>query len=296
VAIVFLQSDSGEGNITVNGNVGDRNNLTAWNNGDALVQAVAANNNNVIVVTNSVGPLILEAWIDNPNVTAVLWAGLGATELGYALVDVLYGDTNPSGHLPFTIAKSPNDYPAQIATGTAINYTEGLFIDYRHFDSANIAPRYEFGFGLSYTTFGYSSLSITAVTGQQDQDGALEANWAASKPNPQVIGGSAALWLHRPVLDVTFNVQNTGGVAGTEIPQLYVEFPSGSGEPPKVLRGFTDVTLLPGQTQTVTITLSRFDLSIWDVPSQSWMRAAGTYNLAIGASSRNLKLNGQLPI
>jgi hypothetical protein len=171
-----------------------------------------------------------------------------------------------------------------------------LFIDYRHFDSANIAPRYEFGFGLSYTTFGYSSLSITAVTGQQDQDGAFEANWAASKPNSQVIGSSAALWLHRPLLDVTFNVQNTGGLAGTDIPQLYVEYPSGSGEPPKVLRGFTDVTLQPGQTQTVTITLSRFDLSIWDVPSQSWMRAAGTYNLAIGSSSRALSLNGQLPI
>ena len=102
--------------------------------------------------------------------------------------------------------------------------------------------------------------------------------------------------MHRPLLDVTFNVQNTGRLAGTEIPQLYVEYPPGSGEPPKVLRGFTDITLLPGQTQTVTITLSRFDLSIWDVPSQSWMRAAGTYNLAIGASSRTFKMNGQLPI
>lgn len=80
------------------------------------------------MVINSVGPLILEAWIDHPNVTAVLWAGLGATESGYALVDVLYGDTNPSGRLPFTIAKSPSDYPAQIATGTAINYTEGYVV------------------------------------------------------------------------------------------------------------------------------------------------------------------------
>ena len=102
-----------------------RNNLTAWNNGDALVQAVAANNSNIVVVVNSVGPLILEAWVDNPNVRAVVWAGLGATETGNALVDVLYGDTNPSGRLPYTIAKSPTDYPAQIATNTAINYTEG---------------------------------------------------------------------------------------------------------------------------------------------------------------------------
>ncbi|KAH9988725.1 glycoside hydrolase superfamily [Russula vinacea] len=84
VAIVFLLSDSGEGYVTVYGNAGDRNNLTAWLNGDALVQAVASQNNNTIVVVNSVGPLILEPWIDHPNVTAVVWAGLGGTETGNA--------------------------------------------------------------------------------------------------------------------------------------------------------------------------------------------------------------------
>lgn len=105
-----------------------RNNLTAWNNGNVLVQAVAANNSNIVMVVNLVGPLILEAWVDNPNVRAVIWAGLGATETGNALVDVLYGDTNPSGRLPYTIAKSPTDYPAQIATNTAINYTEGYVV------------------------------------------------------------------------------------------------------------------------------------------------------------------------
>ena len=115
--------------------------MTAWNNGDALVQAVAANNSNTIVVVNSVGPLILEPWIDNPNVTAVLWAGLGGTETGNALVDVLYGAVNPSGRLPYTIAKSPSDYPAQLITGGTgneilnITYSEGCVVspptDYR---------------------------------------------------------------------------------------------------------------------------------------------------------------------
>ncbi|KAH9016754.1 beta-glucosidase, partial [Lactarius hengduanensis] len=306
-AIVFLQADSGEGTITVDGNAGDRHNstrrrpsyrtnLTAWHNGDALVQAVAANNSNTIVVVNSVGPIILEPWIDNPNVKAVIWAGLGGTETGNALVDVLYGDVNPSGRLPYTIAKSPDDYPAQLANDTNIKYTEGLFLDYRHFDAAKIAPRYEFGFGLSYTTFAYSDLSLTAVTGQPDQDGSEEANWAASKPYPQAVGSSTALWLHRPVLDVTFNVKNTGGVAGTEIPQVYVQFPADSGEPPSVLRGFTDVALQPGQTQTLTISLSRYDLSIWDAPSQSWMRAAGSYNITVGASSRDFRLSDQSPL
>jgi hypothetical protein len=108
--------------------------LTAWNNGDALVLAVAANNSNTIVVVNSVGPLILEPWIDHPNVTAVIWAGLGGTETGNALADVLYGDVTPSGRLPYTIAKSPDDYPAQIETGGTsgeilnITYSEGYVL------------------------------------------------------------------------------------------------------------------------------------------------------------------------
>jgi beta-glucosidase len=108
-----------------------RNNLTVWLNGDALVQAVASQNDNTIVVINSVGPLILEPWIDHPNVTAVVWAGLGGTETGNALVDVIYGAANPSGRLPYTIAKSPKDYPAQLVLGgngeeiLNITYSEG---------------------------------------------------------------------------------------------------------------------------------------------------------------------------
>ncbi|KAH9010571.1 glycoside hydrolase family 3 protein [Lactarius pseudohatsudake] len=294
-AIVFLLSDSGEAYITVDGNEGDRNNLTAWHNGDALVKAVAAQNNNTIVVVNSVGPLILEPWIDHPNVTAVVWAGLGGTETGNALVDVLYGAVNPSGRLPYTIAKSPSDYSAQLVIGGSgeeivnITYSEGLFVDYRHFDAANIAPRYEFGFGLSYTTFEYSSLSISPVVGGQDQDGALE-------PSPQVVGSSTALWLHRPAFSVSFTVKNTGAVAGTEIPQVYLHSPARAGEPPSVLRGFTDVDLQPGQAQSVTITLSRYDLSIWDVVSQSWIRPSGSYSLSVGASSRDFRLKGNIPL
>ena len=108
-----------------------RNNLTAWLNGDALVQTVASQNNNTIVAINSVGPLILEPWIDHPNVTAVVWAGLGGTETGNALVDVIYGAVNPSGRLPYTIAKSPQDYLAQSVLGgngeeiLNITYSEG---------------------------------------------------------------------------------------------------------------------------------------------------------------------------
>lgn len=147
VAIVVITSDSGEEYITVEGNVGDRNDLDPWHSGNQLVQAVAAANNNTIVVVQSVGPVILETILALPGVKAVVWAGLGSQENGNALVDILYGSTSPSGKLPYTIAKATTDYPSMVVGGDD-SFPEGLYIDYRHFDQANITPRYEFGFGL----------------------------------------------------------------------------------------------------------------------------------------------------
>lgn len=146
-AIVFITADSGEEYITVEGNVGDRNNLDPWHSGNALVQAVANVNKNTIVVVNSVGPLILESILALPNVQAIVWAGISGQESGNGLVDILYGSTSPSGKLPYTIAKSSADYGTAVVGGND-NYPEGLYIDYRHFDKAGIVPRYEFGYGL----------------------------------------------------------------------------------------------------------------------------------------------------
>lgn len=146
-AIIVITSDSGEGYITVEGNTGDRQNLDPWHNGNQLVQAVAAANKNTIVVVHSVGPVILETILATDGVKAVVWAGLPSQESGNALTDILYGLTNPSGKLPYTIAKASGDYGTTTTSGSD-NFAEGLYIDYRHFDKANIAPRYEFGFGL----------------------------------------------------------------------------------------------------------------------------------------------------
>ena len=223
LALVFVNADSGEGAFTVDGNEGDRNNLTLWVNGDNLINAVAAVNPNTIVVVHSVGPVIVESWIDNPNITAVLWAGLPGQESGNALVDVLYGAVNPSGRLPYTIAKNPADYPAQLTTGgnenetILIEYTEGLYVDYRHFDANGIEPRFPFGFGMSYTTFVYSDLRVQAVHQNDADSAALEAAWARGEPSPNVEGGSTAIWLHRPAFEVSFSVSNTGKVKGGEV-------------------------------------------------------------------------------
>ncbi|KAI9457438.1 beta-glucosidase [Lactarius psammicola] len=310
-AIVLLQSDSGEEYITVDGNEGNstchrpphRKNLTAWHNGDALVQAVAAQNNNTIVVVNSVGPIILEPWIDHPNVTAVIWAGLGGTETGNALVDILYGAVNPSGRLPYTIAKSPSDYSAQLVTGgtsdeiLAIPYSEGLFIDYRHFDAANIAPRYEFGFGLSYTTFEYSNLSISPVLGEQDQNGALEANWAAGKASPQVVRLlHGALAAPPGILRVLHGGRTRVPLRGRRSHSFICTSLCERTSPRLSCVASRTSSFNLARRRRVTITLSRYDLSIWDVASQSWIRPAGSYSLSVGASSRDFRLNGTIPL
>ncbi|KAG9113524.1 hypothetical protein FRC07_007769, partial [Ceratobasidium sp. 392] len=263
VAMVFIASDSGEAYISFDRNAGDRNNLTAWNNGDELVRAVAAVNNNMVVVVHSVGPLVVEPWVDHPNITAdkaehlcwdwqILWAGLPGQESGNSLVDVLYGKCNPSGRLPYTIARAPEDYSAQIVYSDSseqpqIPYSDGLLIDYRWFDPNNIGPRYEFG--LSYTTFEYSKLNVgraKEVPGEQFiwWDGGVSGNKT---------GASIEAWLHEPLFKVSFTIKNTGKVTGKEVAQLYISPPESAGEPSNLLRGFEIVELKPGQSKQVEL-------------------------------------------
>ncbi|KAL2156589.1 hypothetical protein VTH82DRAFT_1334 [Thermothelomyces myriococcoides] len=167
-AIVFVNADSGEGYISVDGNEGDRKNLTLWNNGDTLVKNVSSWCNNTIVVIHSVGPVLLTEWYDNPNITAILWAGLPGQESGNAITDVLYGKVNPAGRSPFTWGKTRESYGADVLyepnNGNGApqqDFTEGVFIDYRYFDKVDDdSVIYEFGHGLSYTTFEYSNIRV----------------------------------------------------------------------------------------------------------------------------------------
>ncbi|KAJ4381056.1 hypothetical protein N0V86_003403 [Didymella sp. IMI 355093] len=174
LCIVFVNSDAGEGYLKWADVRGDRNDLSIQKDGNRLVKDVAKGcgkgSGDVVVVVHTVGPVILEEFIDIPNVKAVLIANLPGQESGNAIVDVLFGDVNPSGRLPYTIAKKEEDfgpgskvkYLPSPSDGLAPqqNFSEGLYIDYRHFDKQSITPRYEFGFGLSYTSFELSSLLI----------------------------------------------------------------------------------------------------------------------------------------
>jgi hypothetical protein len=171
-AVVFVTADSGENYITVENNPGDRtsSNLNLWHNGDKLIKDVAAKYSNVVVVVHTVGPILMDQWHDLPSVKAVLFAHLPGQEAGDSLMQVLFGDVSPSGHLPYTLPNSEADYPKSLSlVGYQIGqpqdtFTEGLYIDYRHFHKANITPRYAFGHGLSYTTFSFSNATITPVT------------------------------------------------------------------------------------------------------------------------------------
>lgn len=279
-AIVCINSDAGEGYITVEGHAGDRNNLSPWHNGNDLVKAVAAVNKKTIVVVHSVGPVIIEPWIDNPNVVAVVWAGLPGQESGNGLVDVLYGVVTPSGKLPYTIAKQETDYGTTIAK--VDDKAWDLFIDYRHFDKASVAPRFEFGFGLSYTTFTYSALSIT---------GAPTSGPALGTKGP---GGPADLW--NTVSTITATISNSGAVAGAEVLQLYIGYPAATNSPPKQLRGFAKLKLEAGASGTATFRLRRRDLSVWDEGARKWSVVKGEYGVFVGASSRDVRLTGKITV
>ena len=272
--LVFVSAFSGEGQ--------DRNDLHVADNGDKLVQIVASSCVNTIVVVNSVAQLNLEAWIDHPNVKGVLWSGMPGSEYGPALIDVLFGDYNPGGKLVFTLAKNDADYGTDISPTYESNYTEGVFLDYRHFDRYNITPRYYFGYGLSYTNFSFVGLDMSKIS--TDEHSAASQYRQRRVRSYTNFGRSG---LYDPVFQIKFNVTNTGNVNGSEVPQLYLSFPAEAEQPPKVLRGFERVYLAVGESKQVTFALTQKDVSYWNVANQKWIVAAGDYTVWISTSANN---------
>lgn len=231
--------------------------------------------------------------------TAVLFAGLPGQESGNSLIDVLYGAVNPAGHLLHTIAKNESDYGNVLNSSVSFDafpqsdFTEGVYIDYKHFDRYNITPRFEFGYGLSYTTFAYSNLSISTAKSTTTNSTVSRATY----PNPEIAiiqGGHPELW--DVLFTVSASITNTGSVAGAEVAQLYLGIP---GSPLRQLRGFDKVFIQPNASAIVEFELTRRDLSVWDVVAQQWKLQSGDgveYKLWIGASSRDLRLSDVLVI
>jgi beta-glucosidase len=256
---------------------------------DGLILNVASVCANTVVVFQNAGVRLVDQFIDHPNVTALIYGHLPGQDAGRALVSILYGDSNPSGKLPYSVPHNETDYaglqtPALPGGAYALfpqsDFTEGVYIDYRAFDAKNITPRYEFGFGLSYTTFSFSNIQAT-FSGSN-----------AQYPSQAVVpGGQADLW--DIVANVTIQVMNTGSVAGAEVAQLYVGIPGG---PVKQLRGFEKLVLQPSQSTTVNFGLTRRDLSTWDIVAQKWLLQSNSYSIYVGSSSRNLPLQTSLQV
>ncbi|KAJ5243207.1 glycoside hydrolase superfamily [Penicillium citrinum] len=286
VCLVFLKSWATESM--------DRESLHSDWNGDKVVESIAAMCPNTVVITHSNGVNVMP-WADNPNVTAILAGHLPGQEAGNSIVDVLWGDVNPSGHLPYTIAHSEDSYSfAPITNSTALENTqdpkawqsdfkEEVLIDYRHFDYYNRSVAYEFGYGLSYTTF-----SINKKIGVHQKFTGLLPQ---IPPNATIIpGGNPHLWDN--LYEISATVMNTGKVAGFAVPQLYLSIPRGSSNAhgfiaKRVLRGFEKVHLDPRESKDVVFRLTRRDISTWDTVKQQWVIPKGEIQAFVGLSSRD---------
>jgi beta-glucosidase len=270
VAIVFVSQWDSEGMDETTLSLTDLTNATPIDQ-DALVSAVAAANPHTIVVVES-GGAVLMPWLD--QVSAVLEAWFPGQSGGPAIADLLFGNANPSGKLPITFPASDAQLPRpeipqppDNVTPFPVNLFEGYNVGYKWFDSQRLTPLFPFGFGLSYTSF-----SIT--------DAAL-VNHLAVTSNPN--------------FEVTFNLTNTGALAGAEVAQVYLGMPASTNEPPRRLVGWQKTMLQPGASQSVTIEVDQNDsshpMSYWDTASSSWQVAPGVYTVYLGTSSSSASLS-----
>ncbi|KAK5733195.1 hypothetical protein LTR17_009937 [Elasticomyces elasticus] len=266
---------------------------------DTLVNNVASACNNTIVVIHNAGIRLVDAWIDNPNITAVIFAHLPGQDAGRAVAQILYGDVSPSGRLPYTVARQASDYgnllsPCQAdgSSSPQCDFTEGVNIDYRGFLARNITPRYEFGYGLTYSTFEYSSLqtSINATATPDDEVVPVYTNDTtnSNSDNP-AIGVGGLLSLFDSIGTITARISNTGHVAAAEVAQLYLQIPGGtpsnsSNPRTRLLRGFEKVLIQPNETAEVSFNLRRKDVSTWNVTRQAWVVPSGEFGVMVGKS------------
>lgn len=230
---------------------------------DALIDALAEVNGNLVVSLVS-GNAVSMPWVD--RVPSVVQAWYGGSEAGHSLSDVLFGDVNPSGKLPFTFPVKLEDSPAHWQGKSFPNdgptfYDEGIFVGYRWYDSKNIKPLFAFGHGLSYTTFGYGDARVSRKSVRE--------------------GGK---------FKVSIPVTNTGSVPGAEIVQLYLSDPVCSVErPEKELKGFAKVFLAPGETKTVEFSVDTQAFKFFDEAAHCWKSEEGIFDILVGAASDDIR-------
>ncbi len=242
---------------------------------NVLIEAVAAANPNTIVVLETGGPVSMP-WIDHVKGVVEMWyPGIGGAQ---ALANILFGEVNPSAKLPVTFAKDDAQLPHPVVPGLEgvstsarnrelklkpfdLDYTEGAKVGYKWFEATKKQPLFPFGFGLSYTTYSYSGLTV---------DDAQRT--------------------------VHFTVRNTGKGAGTEIAQVYVALPSAAKEDYRRLAAWQRVTLAPGESKDVTLTLHPLTLSVFNTDQNGWQLLPGAYTVTAGPSSADTPLKATMQI
>lgn len=279
VALVFGYLSMGE--------FSDPDDIQLDDDGDALISAVAEAAARTVVVVNS-GTAFEMPWIN--DVDAILQGWYGGEQFGPALAGILFGDVNPSGKLPMsfpvtladTPTSTPEQYPGVFSDGSTerpegsdeirqVDYSEGMRVGYKWYEAEGIAPQFEFGHGLSYTTYDYSDLEVSTAR----EDGAIIAT-------------------------VSFSITNSGAVDGTEIPQVYLTLPDSAGEPGKRLVAFDRVDVAAGESVDVSFTIaeaaSNHPFSIWDVDTDAWSTVEGEYEVSVAASSQDIRQTANVEI
>lgn len=240
----------------------DRPDMKLPNSQDEIINKLLAVNDKTIIFLVA-GSAVEMPWADQAN--AIVWGWYGGMEAGHAFSDVLFGEVNPSGKMPITLPeKLEHTAPIVLNDYNEVEslYTEGVFIGYRWFEQQNIKPTFAFGHGLSYTSFELSDIQVSSKTIKNDES-----------------------------ITVTAKVRNTGKVAGAEVVQLYLHDMEASVErPAKELKGFDKVFLQPGETKQASITLTKRDLSFWDINTNDWLAESGDFQVQLGTALDKIAL------
>lgn len=229
---------------------------------DAMISRLAKLSKKTIVVVNS-NSAILMPWIDEVDSVMEIW--YPGQQVGLALERLMFGDISPSGKLPMTFPKSLND-TIVIHSNIEVPFSEGLYVGYKSYDKTGVEPLFPFGHGLTYSNFSLSDIDATA----------------AGNDSSSVV--------------VTSTLSNVGGVDARQVVQLYVGYPEAADEPPKLLRAFEKVELAAGASSTVTLSVKKDDLMIWNETTEDWAFVSGSYEFMLGFSAGDIQLTQSLEL
>jgi beta-glucosidase len=235
---------------------------------DALIKAVLKANPRTVVVLTGGGPIDMQQWVDPAK--SILQAWYPGMEGGNALAKIIFGEVNPSGKLPVTFPRKLEDCPAHKlgeypGNGTTVNYKDDIYVGYRYYDTYGTAPLFAFGHGLSYTSFEYGNLKVSAT-------GKTKAT-------------------------VSFTLKNTGKMAGAEVAQVYVkQEKSNLPRPEKELKAFRKVFLQPGEQTTITLVLDQSAFQYYNDQLNKWVVEPGVFDILLGGSSRGISQSGKLSL